>query len=159
MIKKKMVPLVLALLCVIFLIALAAVWVFNTLNEKNSIADPSQKAVNSVESVEGKKVSAAEVKKLTVSIENVVTNLSEPNKAVKASFAFELSGQKGMKEFENYDARVKSVINMTLADLTNEQLAGSKGQDYLASLLMNKINSFLSEGKVSRVNITELIVQ
>ncbi|WP_438432450.1 flagellar basal body-associated FliL family protein [Gorillibacterium sp. sgz500922] len=159
MVKKKLIPLVLALLVVVVLIAFAAVWVFNTLDSKNSIADPGQKAVNSVESVEGKKVSAAEVKKLTVSIDNVITNLSEPNKAVKASFAFELSGEKGKTEFENYDARVKSVINSTLADLTFEQLSGSKGQDYLASLLMNKLNSFLTEGKVSRINITELIVQ
>jgi len=159
MVKKKLIPLVLALLVVVVLIAFAAAWVFNTLNNRNAIADPGQQAVNSVESVAGKKVSAAEVKKLTVTIDNVVTNLREPNKAVKASFAFELSGEKGKTEFENYDSRVKSVINSTLADLSIEQLSGSKGQDYLASLLMNKINSFLAEGKISRVNITELIVQ
>ncbi|MEO3945096.1 flagellar basal body-associated FliL family protein [Gorillibacterium sp. CAU 1737] len=157
--SKKIITLSLGMLCAGLLVAFAAVWLYNFLSDQNSIADPGKKAVNSVETVEGKKVSAAEIKKLTVTIDNVITNLNEPNKAVKASFAFELSGDKGKTEFENFDTRVKSVINSTLADLTNEQLAGSKGQDYLASLLMNKINGFLTEGKVSRINITELIVQ
>ena len=160
MIKKKLLPLALALTFVIVLIALATVFLYKTLDQKSTAdADPGTKAAESVNEISSKKLTAEEVKKLTFVIEGMITNLKGSKGAVKASFAFELNSEKGLHEFENYDARVRSIINQTLADLTSEELSGSKGQDFLASLLINKINSFLEEGKIMQINITELIVQ
>ena len=159
MTMKKIIPLSLAFLLVVLLVALAAVWIFQKFDDDHALQDPGQQAVNSVEEIEGMKVSSAEVKELTVYIDGIITNLKENNKAVKASFAFELNGKKGKVEFENYDARIRSVINRTLADLSSADLAGSVGQDNLSTLLMNKMNSFLSDGKIRQINITELIIQ
>ncbi|MBC8079440.1 MAG: flagellar basal body-associated FliL family protein [Gorillibacterium sp.] len=159
MMKKKLLPLALALTFVIVLIALATVFLYRALDSKSASADPGTRAVESVGEVTSKKLTAEEVKKLTFVIEGMITNLKGSRSAVKASFAFELSNEEGFKEFENYDKRVRSIINQTLADLTSEELSGSKGQDFLATLLINKINTFLEEGKIMQINITELIVQ
>ena len=159
MFTKKLLPLALALTLVIVIIAVAGVFIYKALDEKSASADPGERAKQSVQQVSTKALTAEEVKLLTSPIEGIVTNLKGTNSAVKASFAFELNSDKGLKEFVNYDARVRNVINRTLADLTSEDLAGSKGQDQLVSLLMNKLNGFLQDGKIMQINITELIVQ
>ncbi|WP_052339184.1 flagellar basal body-associated FliL family protein [Gorillibacterium massiliense] len=158
--KNKFLLIVLAMLVVVTLIAGAGVGIWTLMDRMdNKTVDPGQKAANSVEHVEGKKQSAAEVKKLTVSVENVITNLKERDRTIKAGFAFEMNNSKVKKELEDYDSRVRNVINQTLADLTMEDLSGSKGQEALKAILMNKINDFLTTGKVTQVNITDIIMQ
>jgi flagellar FliL protein len=157
--KNKFLLITMSMLFVITLILGAAVGLYYFLDSKNVNADPGQQAKNSVSSVGGNNLSAAEVKKLTVPVKDIITNLGEKERTVKASFAFEMNSSKGKTEFEDYDSRVRNVINQTLADLTMEQLSGSKGQETLKSLLINKVNNFLTEGRVKQVNITEFVMQ
>ncbi|MCL6460115.1 MAG: hypothetical protein K6T85_19150, partial [Gorillibacterium sp.] len=96
MMKKKLLPLALALTFVIILIALATVFLYKTLDEKSASADPSKIASQSVKEVAVKKLSAEQVKKLTFAIDGMISNLKGSNGAVKASFAFELSNDKGL---------------------------------------------------------------
>ncbi|WJH33274.1 flagellar basal body-associated FliL family protein [Paenibacillus aurantius] len=154
MLKSRLFQIVIAMLIVITLILVTFVVLWNYLDKNNSTV-PGVKAA-----AEEKQLTAAEVKELTVPVKEILTNLSEKNKVVKASFAFELNNKKGKTEFENLvDSRVRGVLNQTLADMTAEQIAGSKGQDNLTALLMNKINSFLHDGKITQIYITEMIVQ
>ena len=157
--KNKLMLIILAMLVVVTLIGGASVLILNFMEKMNQSADPGQNAVNSVQHVGGIKHSAAEVKKLTVPVENVITNLKERGSTIKAGFAFEMSSEKAKKELEDYDSRVRNVINQTLADLTIDELSGSKGQETLKALLMNKINEFLADGNVVQINVTEIIMQ
>jgi len=53
---------------------------------------------------------------------------------------------------------VNTIIIQTLADLTDDQLAGSKGQDDLTAILINKINAIMTAGKVSQIDFTNFMV-
>lgn len=156
--KNKLFMIIIAMLIVITLILVAffALWNFM---EKSKSSDPHEAAKSSVESVQGKKVTAEEAKANTVIIKDILTNLSDKDRVIKTSFAFELDNKKAKTEFENLDFKMKGIINQTLADMTTEQVQGSKGQENLKAALMNKINAILVEGKLKQVWITDVIVQ
>lgn len=159
MLKNKLFMIIIAMLIVITLILVAFFALWNFMEKSNVSSDPHQAAKSSAESVQGKKVSAEETKANTVIIKDILTNLADKDRVIKASFAFELDNKKAKAEFENLDFKMKGIINQTLADMTAEQVQGSKGQENLKSTLMNKINSILSEGKLKQVWITDVIVQ
>lgn len=123
--------------------------------ESGSPTDPK----STVESVQGKKLSASEIKDNTFLLKDITTNLSEKDRIVRLSFAFELDSKKARAEFELLDFKVKSIVTATLADYTREQISGSKGQDSLTAALMNKITPILTTGKLKQISITEFIVQ
>ncbi|WP_409340968.1 flagellar basal body-associated FliL family protein [Paenibacillus sp. MBLB4367] len=157
MFKSKLFQIVIAMLIVITLILTAFFVLWNYMDKKDKAEDADPKSA--VESVQGKKLSASQIKDNTFILKDVVTNLSEKDRIIKASFAFELDSKKAKEEFEKLDFKVKSIITLTLADMTREQVSGSKGQDSLTATLMNKINPVLTEGKLKQVSITDIIVQ
>lgn len=158
MLKSKLFQIVVAMLIVITLILVAFFTLWTYMDKKTGAGsgDPVQQAAASSQP---KEVSADKLKELTVVMKDILTNLSEKNKVVSAEFTFEMTDKKAKTEFENLDFKVRAVINQTLADLTSEQVSGSKGQDNLVSTIMNKINPMLQEGKIKQVWITKWIVQ
>jgi flagellar FliL protein len=157
--KNRLFQIIIAMLIVITLILSAFFVLWNMMDKKNVNADENQKAKDAVESVTSKKLPAAQVKDNTFLMKDILTNLAEKDRIIKASFAFELDNKKARDEFEKLDFKVKGIIIQTLADLTPDKISGSKGQDNLTSMLMNKINPILSEGKLKQVWITEYILQ
>jgi len=54
---------------------------------------------------------------------------------------------------------MKAIVIQTLADMTPDQVSGSKGFDNLTSALMNKMNPDLHEGKLNKIMITDFVIQ
>ena len=146
------------MLIVIGLILAASFFLWNFLEKKNETNDPNMKAQSTVAKVTNKPHTAAEVKELTVIMKDITTNLAAKDKIVVIGFAFELENKKAFEEFNYLDFKIKGIINQTLADLTPEQISGSKGQDNLTAILINKINAVLKEGKLVHINITSFIL-
>lgn len=159
MFKNKLFMIIIAMLIVITLILVAFFTLWNVMEKNNQPADPSEAAKASVSQVQGKQLTPTEIKALTVPMANILTNLADKGRIVKASFAFELDSKKGKEEFELLDFKVKSIILQTLADMKADQIQGSKGQEFLVSTLMNKINNELHEGKVKSISITDYYVE
>ncbi|QGQ96238.1 flagellar basal body protein FliL [Paenibacillus psychroresistens] len=156
---KKLLPVMIAVLVVITLILIATYFLWDVFMNKDKTTDPATEAISSVKHVTPKPPSAAKVKSLTVTLKDITTNLATKNKIIVVGFAFVLENKAAMHEFTDLEIKVKSVINQTLADLTVEQVTGSAGQDTLKSTLMNKINAFMEEGKVTEINIPNIITQ
>lgn len=158
MFKSKVFIMVVAILIAITLILTAAFVLWNYMD--NSGQDPGQLAQTSAkEAKTGKKLSADQVKENTYIIKDVLTNLAGNEKFIKASFAFELENKKAKDEFEKLDFKMKAIIIQTLADMTPEQIQGSKGADQLNSALMNKMNPLLTQGKLTQIWITDKVLQ
>lgn len=157
MFQNKMLQWLIMILIAITLIVLAGFVLWDYMDRKAQPADPNQQAVNSVNDVKGKKLSATEVKEQTVEMKDITTNLAN-SQFVKVSFAFELENKKVKEEFEQLDFKVKAIIIQTLADLNAEQIRGSKGYDNLTTSLLNKINPILSEGKLKQIHITNIVL-
>lgn len=158
MFKNKFFMIIMAMLIVITLILVAFFALWHYMDKNSQPADPNEAAKSSVSQVDAKKLSPSEVKALTVFVNEIMTNLADKGRMVKVSFAFELDNKKGKEEFETLDFKVKGIILQTLADMKAEQIQGSKGQEFLVSTLMNKINSILHEGKVKQISITDYYV-
>ncbi|MEX2462212.1 MAG: flagellar basal body-associated FliL family protein [Paenibacillaceae bacterium] len=156
---KKLMPVMIAVLIVITLILFATYFLWDIIVKKDTTADPATVAASSVKNVTPKPISAAKVKELTVVLKDITTNLATKNKIIVVGFAFVMENKKAVTEFTDLEIKVKSVINQTLADLTVEQVTGSEGQDALKAMLMNKMNAFMKEGKVTEINIPNIITQ
>lgn len=153
---KKMLPWVIMLLVVITLIVVAAFLLWDKLFS-DTAADPNDVARQSVEEVESTRLSAQQLKDQSVDMNDMLTNLTT-GEFIKVSFTFVLSSEKAKSEFELLDAKVKHIINLTLADLSPDDVKGSHGYDFLSSTLINKINQELRVGKVREVLITNLVI-
>jgi flagellar FliL protein len=158
---KKLLPFTISILIVITLILTAAFFLWNYVVKKSdaTVDASSTKAANSVKNVSPKPLSAAKKKDLTVQLKEITTNLATKGKIIVVGFAFVLDSNKAVDEFKNLDVKVNSIINQTLSDLTVEQVSGSAGQDALTSMLMNKINAIMNDGKVTEIDIPKIVTQ
>ncbi|WP_281887623.1 flagellar basal body-associated FliL family protein [Paenibacillus sp. YYML68] len=162
MFKSKIFIMVVAILIAITLILTAAFVLWNYMDKSN--ADPHEQAQNSAREVKsGKKLTPDEVVANTFEMKDVLTNLASANgvsnKFIKVSFAFELENKKAKEEFEKLQSQMKAIVIQTLADMQPEQVTGSKGFDNLTSVLMNKMNALLQEGKLNQILITDIVLQ
>jgi flagellar FliL protein len=156
---RKMLPWVIIVLVSITLIIGAAFFMFQYMKDDSDSADPNKQAKDSVEKVEPKKLSADEIVELTVSMDDIVTNLANRDHVVKVSFTFQLDKVKSKEEFEKIkEITVRPIIIRTLADIQPDELSGAQGMDNLTSKLMNLISPILSEGKLTRIDITNFII-
>jgi len=157
LLKSRIFLLIVAILIAITLILTAAFILWNYMDKANQTSQ--DQAISSANQVQSKKVSPDETKENTVIMKDILTNLAANNRFVKASFAFEMENKKAKEEFEKLDFKMKAIIVQTLADMTPEQVQGSKGFDNLTSVLMNKMNPLLSSGKIKQIWITEHVLQ
>lgn len=154
---KRMLPWVIMIFVVITLIVFAAFLLWNYLFNDTSGQDPSMQAKESVNEVEGSKMSAREIKELSVEMNDVLTNLST-GEFIKVSFTFELSNTNAKEEFQLIDFKIKAIVIQTLADLTPDQVRGSQGNDFISTTLLNKVNQIMDKGKARHVNITNFVI-
>ncbi|WP_028550431.1 flagellar basal body-associated FliL family protein [Paenibacillus sp. UNC451MF] len=158
MLKSRIFLLVVAILIAITLILTAAFILWNYMDKSNQ--NTQDQAISSANQVkQSKKVSPDETKENTVIMKDILTNLAANNRFIKASFAFEMENKKAKEEFEKLDFKMKAIIVQTLADMTPEQVQGSKGFDNLTAVLMNKMNPLLSSGKIKQIWITDNVLQ
>ncbi|WP_282941821.1 flagellar basal body-associated FliL family protein [Paenibacillus sp. RC67] len=158
MLKSRIFLLVVAILIAITLILTAAFILWNYMDKGNQ--NSQDQAISSANQVKpSKKVSPDETKENTVIMKDILTNLAANNRFIKASFAFEMENKKAKEEFEKLDFKMKAIIVQTLADMSPDQVQGSKGFDNLTSVLMNKMNPLLSSGKIKQIWITDNVLQ
>jgi flagellar FliL protein len=128
-------------------------------NYVDKVSQPELTQQSAKEAKPVKKLTADQAKENTYIIKDVLTNLAGNDKFIRVSFAFELENKKARDEFEKLDFKMKSIIVQTLADMTSDQIQGSKGSDQLGSILMNKMNPLLTEGKLIQIWITDKVLQ
>lgn len=149
---KKMAPWIITILLALILVVMAAYLVM-TMNNKNTTS------ANAAKKVEEKKLSADELVKVTSTMEQVKTNLLDPNYVVIMDLAFQLNDSASKDAFDkimNFNA--KSIIIKTLADTKPNDLIGAKGKDQLANKLKNLINQTLPEGNIVQIDITNFVM-
>ncbi len=155
---KKMLPWLIVILLAVTLIVGAAFVLWNSFMRDSSPTDPREAARAEAEQIESKPLSAEEVAEVTFAIDEMITNLANPNYFVNISLTFEMDSPEAKQEFELLSFKVRDVINTTLLDMTPEQVHGSAGVDAISSELINKTNELLREGKVRHVYVTKLII-
>lgn len=157
MFKNKVFILIVSILIAITLILTAAFVLWNFMEKGAGLSDPAAAAEN-VKAT--KPPTAAQVQANTALIKEIVTNLGGSNRFIKLSLAFEMENKKGKEEFDHLlESQVKGTIIQTLSDMTPEQVNGSKGQDFLTSTLLNKLNPMFHEGKIKKIWVTDIMLQ
>lgn len=155
---KKLLPFLIIILIVITLVVCTLIFGLKVLNKKSQSNDPTTNAVTSVKSVTSKPLTPAKIKQFTVQMPDITTNIATQDKSAIVGLAFELENAKAVAEFNDLQLKVKNIIIQTLADLTDVELSGSKGQDNLVSIIINKVNAIMQSGKVSQIDITNFMV-
>jgi flagellar FliL protein len=155
--KNKIFVLAVSILIAITLILVAAFVLWNFMDKSSSSTDPTV-AASKVKPT--KPPTAAEVQANTVIIKDILTNLSSNKNFVKLSLAFEMENAKAKTEFDHLvESTVKGTVVRILADVNPEQIQGSKGQDFLTSALLNKLNPLMQDGKIRQIWITDMVLQ
>lgn len=150
---KKMLPWLITILLSITLIAIVSIILFRSLFNEPAGSPAEEKTV------EVKMLSAKERVEVTSELKDFRRNLYDQENVVILSFAFQLDHKKTKAEFDELmDIEIKPIISRTLADMTAEDLSGSKGEDALESKLVNLINPILPRGKLVKVEITDIII-
>lgn len=157
---KKLLPWLVSLLLAITLIAIVVIYFWSTMFEDDKSADPDQEAKESVENVQAAPpISADEMIKVTSELTDIKTNLSDPDYVVILSLAFTLEDEDAKEEFDKIkDLKIKPLVNRALWVMSPEDMSGTKGKDQLTAGLINSVNSVLSEGKLTKVEITDFII-
>lgn len=155
---KRLLPWLITILLAITLIVVAAFFIYDRLF--NDSGSDSGEIDRIVEQVEPEKLTADERVAMTAEIQDIRTNLLDTNYVVVMSLAFRLDSKKAKEEFEKIkDISIKPIIIRTLSDMTEEELRGSKGKDELNARLFNLINPELTHGRLTKVEITNIIIQ
>ncbi|RJX40792.1 flagellar basal body protein FliL [Paenibacillus pinisoli] len=150
---KKMLPWLITILLSITLIAIVAIFLFNSLFKDPSDAEAAKKPVKI------EVLSAKERVEVTSELKDFRRNLADSKNVVIVSFAFQLDSKKAKEDFDKIlEIEVKPIISRTLADMTAEDLSGSAGEDALEAKLLNLINPALPKGKLVKVEITNIMV-
>lgn len=150
---KKMLPWLITILLSITLIAIVAIFLFNTQFKDPSDAEAAKKPVKI------EVLSAKERVEVTSELKDFRRNLADSKNVVIVSFAFQLDSKKAKEDFDKIlEIEVKPIISRTLADMTAEDLSGSAGEDALEAKLLNLINPALPKGKLVKVEITNIMV-
>jgi flagellar protein FliL len=157
---KKMLPWLVSLLLAITLIVTVGIYVWDQYLSGSNSKDPIEQAAESVKDVQAKPISADEMIKVASELTDIKTNIADTSYVVIVSFNFQLDSVKSKEEFDKIkDIVVKPIINRALWVMKPEELQGTKGKDQLCAGLINSINAVLSEGKLTKVEIKDFIMQ
>jgi flagellar FliL protein len=156
---KKMLPWLVSLLLAITLIVSVGIYVWNHFISGTGTKDPNQKVKEAVSNVAAEPLSADEMVKVTSELTDIKTNIADTSYVVIMSFTFQLDNAKTKQEFDKIkEIQIKPIINRALWTIKPEDFQGTRGKDQLCAGLINAINSVLSEGKVSKVEIKDFMM-
>jgi flagellar protein FliL len=156
---KKMLPWLVSLLLAITLIVTVGVYVWNHFINGSGAKDPAQQAKDAVSKVQAQPISADDIVKVTSELTDIKTNIADNNFVVMVSFTFQLDKAKTKDEFDKIkEIQIKPIINRALWTMQPGDFQGTKGKDQLCANLINSINSVLSEGKLTKVEIKDFLI-
>ena len=107
---------------------------------------------------DSEKTASEEVGKV-IPLETFIVNLanSKGRKVLKVNMELEVTGSDIVQEVDNRKAQIRDFIIIILSVKTYEQISTKEGKDDLRAEIKDKVNSFLSKGKITNVYFTELI--
>jgi flagellar FliL protein len=133
-------------LMVIFLVILllAGAGAFYYLQQKNENVSKGQ--------------SIDDVIKTSVDITDFITNLKTDN-YVKMSFKIQTDSKTAKDELTKREFQVRNIMIEVLSDTKQQDLQGKAGKVKLESILKERINHVMQDGKVVEVYITDSLLQ
>lgn len=105
-----------------------------------------------------KEPSIDEILPLTVQVPKISTNLGDSSLIV-IEMTLQTDNEKAKIEAEKRMYQIQDKINLYLVNLTRESFSSEEKINNFKADLMVRINSILQEGKVVKVDITQLYVQ
>lgn len=149
---KKMLPWLITILLSITLIVLAVFLLSDKLlgsNDNDVSAAPAP----------AQKLSADQIVEVSSEINQVTTNLADPDFIAKMSFSFQLNDKKAKEDFDKIkELKIKPIIIKALGDTKPENFKDSKVTDQFISKLVDQINHAIPNGRVVQIEITDKIV-
>ncbi len=157
---KKMLPWLVSLLLAITLIAIVVIYFWSTMFSDDKSKDPEQQAKESVENVQAQPpMSADETVKVTSELTDIKTNLSDRDYIAILSFAFTLDSTDAKEEFEKIkNIKIKPIVIRAIGEMTPDEISSAKGKDQLTAGLINSVNAALSDGRLTKVEITDFVI-
>ncbi|MFC4711676.1 flagellar basal body-associated FliL family protein [Planococcus dechangensis] len=104
-------------------------------------------------------LSAEEIAALSVSTEEITTNLATPSSYAVVQFNILLGDKKAKEEVEMRHPEVRAAAIATVAGMEKEDLVGAEGISSLEAQMTERLQELVSEGTVERVLVTEFKVQ
>jgi flagellar FliL protein len=158
-------PVLFITLAVINMLVVAGVGAFLYLGKKKEAAKPTVDQVIAGESAtqEAEAQAPKSFVGKVVPMETFIVNLAgtKGRKVAKVNMEFELkdSADEGKisGEIEQRKAQIRDVIIIILSSKTFEEVSTPEGKDNLRGEIKDRINSFLTTGKISNVFFTEFI--
>jgi flagellar FliL protein len=99
-----------------------------------------------------------EIVEYSVDIPEITTNLHNGD-FVRVQFKIQTENKKAREELEKRDFQVKNIIIQEVSEMSTEQFQGREGKVNLETIIMDRINELMQEGKVMRVYTTSFILQ
>ncbi|PIE58454.1 MAG: flagellar basal body protein FliL [Desulfobulbus propionicus] len=96
-----------------------------------------------------------------VNIEEFIVNIigeGEPH-YVKSSMTLEMNNEAVVKEANKRMPQIRDTVLLLIGNKTFEELQDLQGKKQLKAELKSKINSFLKNGKVKNIFLTDFVVQ
>lgn len=157
---KKLLPWLVSLLLAITLIAIVVIYFWSTMFEDDKSKDPEQQAKESVEHVQAQPaMSADETVKVTSELTDIKTNLSDRDYIAILSLAFTMDDTDAKDEFDKIkNIKIKPIVIRALGEMTPDEISTSKGKDQFTAGLINSVNAVLSDGKLTKVEITDFVI-
>lgn len=94
-----------------------------------------------------------------VPMETFLVNLAQSRgrKLAKVNMEFEVSGSDVQNEIDELKPKIRDIVIIILSSKTYAQVSAKEGKDSLREEIRDKVNLFLTKGRIERVYFTEFI--
>ena len=153
-------PILFIALAIINMLVVAGVGSMIYLNKKKQAAKPTIDQVIQGEATEQKQEQEnPEFIGNLVPLDTFLVNLagSRGQKLVKVDMELEVSNDAVEKEIEAIKPKIRDIIIIILSSKTYAQVATEDGKNALRNEIRDKVNLFLTKGRIKRVYFTEFI--
>jgi flagellar FliL protein len=107
---------------------------------------------------EVKPPSSKEMLESQVDLGKMTTNLAG-NGLIQANFSIQGDSKEAKKELDERKLQVKDIINAVLHNTTTADISKADGLAKLKMRLVDELNKVMTEGKVTNVYISDIVVQ
>ncbi len=155
-------PILFIILSAFNIVVVLAVGILLFLGKKKEEAKPTIDQV-----VEGEQKAQAEDKKKedefigkVVPMETFLVNLagSRGGKLAKITMDLEVSNGDVMSEIDRRKPQIRDIIIILLSSKSYDQVSAKEGKDFLRDEIRDRVNSFLTKGKIKSVYFTEFLL-
>lgn len=155
-------PILFIILSAFNIVVVLAVGILLYMGKKKEDAKPTIDQV-----IEGEKDAQAEDKAKedefigkVVPMETFLVNLagSRGGKLAKITMELEVSNADVMGEIDRRKPQIRDIIIILLSSKNYEQVSSRDGKDFLRDEIRDRVNSFLTKGKINKVYFTEFLL-